>query len=155
MELNQYSELLRYIKQLGDNDTYINTITQGDLSEAYLSKTNIFPLLHISIDAGSFSNGSTVLFRVILECVAKRNTNKEIVGKDFFNNDNEVDNHNETLAFLNRLWTIMYKDFEDTNITASENPALTKISYEKASIVDGWSIEFEVETPNTTLNLCS
>lgn len=153
--MNQYSELLRYIKQLGTDDVFVNTITQGELKEAYLSKADIYPLLHVAIDSGSFSNGSTVLFRVLLECVSQRDINKEIVNEKFFNNDNEVDNHNETLASLNRIWNIMYKDFEDKNITASENPSLTKITYDKANILDGWSIEFEVEMPNTDLNLCS
>lgn len=153
--MNQYSELLLYIKSLGEQDVFINTITQGDLQESYLSKADVYPLLHISIDSGSFTNGSTVLFNVLLECVALRDINKEIKTDKFFSNDNEVDNHNETLASLNRLWNLMYKDFEDKNITASENPTLNKITYDKSNIVDGWSIEFNVEMPNTEIRLCS
>lgn len=154
--MNQYSELLQYIYNLAIADPFINTVTQGDTDKIDLDKGNIFSLLHIVIDSGSFSNGSTVLFSVSLDCLALRNINKkEVISDKFWKQDNEVDNHNETLASLNKLWTTMYKDFEKRNITASENPTLEKISFAGKNLYDGWSLSFEVELPNTTLNLCA
>ena len=153
--MNQYSELLQYIYNLAIADPFINTVTQGDTDKIDLDKGNIFSLLHIVIDSGSFSNGSTVLFSVSLDCLALRNINKaEVIIDKFWKQDNEVDNHNETLASLNKLWTTMYKDFEKRNITASENPTLEKISFAGKNLYDGWSLSFEVELPNTTLSLC-
>ena len=153
--MNHYTALLEYIKQLGEADSYINTVTQGNLDEAFLNKSDVYPLLHIAIDSGSFSNGSTVSFDVVLECVSIRDINNEVRTDKFWEQDNEVDNLNETLASLNRIWSSMYKDFEDNNITSSENPTLNKIEGEKSNIVDGWALTFEVEMPNTTLNLCT
>mgnify|MGYP000845967368 CR=1 FL=1 len=80
--------------------------------------------------------------------------NKEVVNDKFWKNDNEVDNLNETLAVLNRMWTSMYRDFEDVNITASENPSLEPLIYDEKNILDGWALNFTIELPNTTLNLC-
>lgn len=154
--MNHYTELLNYIKEVAEGGNYINTVTQGDLDEAYVNKSDIYPLLHISIDNGSFSNGQTIIFDVVLECVSVRDENKNEVNDDkFWNNNNEVDNYNETLAELNRIWTILYGNFNENDITASENPSLEKISGEKGNILDGWGLNFKVEMPNTTLNLCT
>ena len=154
--MNQYSELLRYIYDLAMGDVFINTVTQGNVEDVDLNKGNIFSLLHVVIDGGGFTNGSTVLFNVSLQCLALRDINKdEVVEDKFWLQDNQVDNHNETLASLNRLWTIMLKDFDKRDITASENPTLSKISFEGTNLYDGWDLSLDVELPNTTLNLCS
>jgi len=150
--MNQYTELLEYIKTLGEADTFVNTITKGD--DIDLNKGNIFPLLNIDINTASFTNGQTIIFNIELSCLDIRDINKEITTDKFWDQDNEVDNHNETLATLNRLWLNMYRDFTDNNITASENPALQKITFSDKNLLDGWSLTFDVEVPNTTISLC-
>ena len=151
--MNQYSQLLLYIKQLAEQDDYINTIKQGIESEKELDKMDIYPLVNIDIDSGSFPN-NVVSFSVGLSCVDIRDVNKEIVNDKFANNDNQIDNHNNTLAALNRMWLIMNRDFNSNNITASENPTITKITFAGKNTVDGWEMSFDVQLPNTTLSLC-
>ena len=149
--MNQYSELLTYIKQIAEQNTYLNTITKG--VDIDLNKANIFPLFNIEINSGSLNNG-TVTFAVELDCLDIRDINKEIVNDKFWEQDNEVDNHNNTFATLNRLWRIMNRDFNNNNITASDNPTITKITYSDKNLLDGWQMSFDVELPNTTLSLC-
>lgn len=150
--MNQYTEVLYYIKSLGESDVFVNTITKGQ--EIDLNKGNIFPLLNIDINTGSFTNGQTIIFNIELSCLDIRDINKEIVDDKFWSNDNEVDNHNSTLATLNRLWLIMKRDFNENNITASENPPLQKITFSDKNLLDGWSLTFDLEIPNTTISLC-
>ena len=150
--MNQYTEVLYYIKSLGESDVFVNTITKGQ--EIDLNKGNIFPLLNIDINTGSFTNGQTIIFNIELSCLDIRDINKEIVNEKFWSNDNEVDNHNSTLATLNRLWLIMKRDFNENNITASENPPLQKITFSDKNLLDGWSLTFDLEIPNTTISLC-
>jgi len=152
MGLNQYSELLNYIKQLGDADIFVNTITQGE--DIDLNKGNIFPLLNVDIISASFTNGQTVIFNIEISCLDIRDINKEVVADKFYLNDNLIDNMNETLATLNRLWLIMYRDFSDNNITASENPQFEAIKFEDKNLLDGWTLLFDIEVPNTTISLC-
>lgn len=152
--MNQYSNLLYYIKSLADADEYINTVTKDADDSIDLDKGNIFPMLNIDILTGSFTNGQTVKFSVTLACLDIRDVNKEISTDKYWKQDNEVDNHNETLAALNRIWVSMYRDFEDNNITASENPPLNKITYSNVNLLDGWELSFDVEMPNVTLSLC-
>jgi hypothetical protein len=109
--LNHYSELLRYIKTLADADSFVHTITQGEFERLDLDKGLIYPLLHITIIGGSFSNGQTVLLNVEIACLNQRDISPEIRTDKYWQQDNEVDNLNETLAVLNRLWTNMFRDF--------------------------------------------
>ena len=152
--MNHYSQLLRYIKELADADPFIKTITQGDEDEIDLNKSNIFPLLHVFVSGGGFSNGKVVTFNVSLSCLDIRDKNKEISTDKFWDQDNEVDNLNETLAVLNRIWLNMYRDFADNEIIASENPSLIPLREVHTNVLDGWQLDFEVQMPNTTISLC-
>lgn len=153
--MNGYSELLRYIKSLAERDVFINTITQGDFADIDLEKKNIFPLLHVSVGNAAFPSDSVIRFDCQIGAFDIRDINKEINTDKFFDNDNEVDNLNETLSVINRIWLLMLKDFEDNNITASENPSLQQFTESRKNILDGWIITFQVEVPNTVISLCS
>lgn len=148
--MNQLTELYLYFKQLADTDSQVNKV----IKSIDLNKETIFPLVNIVIESGAFTNGSTVNFNVELSCFDIRDINKEVQTDDFWGNDNEVDNHNLAISVLNRMWLKMYTDFEDNNITASENPTFELGSFEGSKLLDGARLTFVVEVPNTTLSLC-
>jgi hypothetical protein len=152
--MNGYSEILRYIKTLAEQDYFINTITQGDFEDVDISKKNIFPLLHISIGNCSFPSDSVIRFDCQIGAMDIRDINKEITTDKFYDNDNEIDNLNETLAVVNRLWLLMLKDFEENDITASENPTLEQMSESKKNLLDGWVMTFTIDVPNILVSLC-
>lgn len=152
--MNHYTQLLYYIKQLAEADALVNTVTQGDFERLDLDKKNIFNLVHVNISGASFTNGTTVKLNVQIGAFGIRDINKEIVSDKFWLQDNEVDNMNVTLAILNRMWLKMYVDFADNNITASENPTLEPQLFERANLLDGWIMTFEVEMPNEIISLC-
>lgn len=149
--MNQYTQLLIYLKTLLENDEYINTVTKG--GDLDLNKMNIFPLANIEIDTGSL-NAQVIVFNVKIQVASVRDINKKVVNDKFWSNDNEVDNHNETLAVINRMWKTMFRDFTKNNITASDNPPITKITFSGKNLLDGWEILFDVEVPNVELSLC-
>lgn len=148
--MNQLTELYRYIKELAEADSQVNKVTK----KQDLAKETVFPLVNVIIESGGFTNGSTVNFNVELSCFDIRNISKEIQTDDFWGNDNEVDNHNLAIAVLNRLWNKMYIDFEENNITASENPSFELGSFEAPKLLDGARLTFAVEVPNIIINLC-
>ena len=152
--MNAFSQLLNYIKLLGDADVFVNTITKTGGADLDTYKGNIFPILDIFVTGGSFPSNSLVRYTVELTCVNLRDINKEVVNDKFWSQDNEVDNMNETQAVLNRIWLNMVRDFASNNITASENPTLDPIEGEGTNIHDGWRLTFEVDVPNTTISLC-
>ena len=150
--LNQYSELLLYLKNLAEADSYVNTVTKGENVE--LDKMTVFPSVHIDINSGTFPSGGTIQFTVELSCWAIRDINKEVNTDKFWQNDNETDNLNETLATLNRMWRKLNRDWREKNITASDAPTLDAIKFDKKNLLDGWLMTFDVEMPNTSINLC-
>jgi len=152
--MNQYTQLLYYIKQLAEADELVNTVTKGDFALVDLDKANIFQLVHINITGSNFPSDQTILFNVQVGAFQQRDVNKEIRTDKFWQQDNEVDNHNETLAVLNRMWLKMKTDFELNNITASENPSLEIQTFVRGNTLDGWIMTFDVEMPNTTISLC-
>lgn len=154
--LNHYTELLYFIKGLAESDQLVNTITQGDFDKLDLDKMNLTPLVHISIGNAVFSNGSTVGFDVQVGAHTVRDFNKnEVVSDKFWLQDNEVDNLNEMLAILNRLWSKIHLGFTNNDISTTENPSLSQTIDEGTNTLDGWILSFQVVMPNTELSLCS
>ena len=152
--MNQYSELLNYLQQLAYSDSLVNMVTQGEFQDMDLLKAGLFPLVHISIAGGSFTNTSTINFDVQIGAFNIRTINKEINTDKFWKNDNAVDNINECIAILNRMWSTMYLDFEKVNITASESPTFELLYENRSNILDGVILTFVVEIPNDELILC-
>lgn len=150
--MNQLTQLYLYLKQLAEADDLVNSVMKT--VDIDLKKEVMYPLVNINIVSGSFTNGSTVQFNIELACFNQRDINKEINTDDFWGQDNEVDNHNLCVAVLNRMWLNMYTDFEQNNITSSENPTFELGSFEGAKLVDGARLTFTVEVPNTDLSLC-
>jgi len=148
--MNQLSELYKYLYELATADEQVHKV----LKSANLEKETIFPLVNIMIESGGFTNGSTINFNIELSCFNIRDINKEIQTDDFWQQDNELDNHNLAIAVLNRMWLKMYTDFEDNNITSSENPSFELGSLEGSKLVDGARLTFTIEVPNTVINLC-
>ena len=150
--MNAYSTLLRYIKQLADSEDFIKTSTMG--SDIDLNKGNIFPLFNVDITDATFTSNATVSFDVSLSCLAVRDINKEDNQDKFYSNDNEIDNYNLTLSVLNTLWVKMHRDFIDNDITASDSPSLTQITYSDKNLLDGWEMTMQVEMPLLEVSLC-
>lgn len=151
--MNHYTELLYYFKQLLESDPLVNTVTQGDFDKVALDKMDIFMLCHIVIGDPIFTNGQTVGFNCEVACIDIVDINKEITDTKFFENNNEVDVFNETLAVLNRFWTKLNQDFERKGIKASDNVTLNQWLSDKDNAV-GYVLPFTVEMPNREMSLC-
>lgn len=150
--MNQLTQLYIYLKQLAESDPLVNCVLKT--VDIDLKKEQLYPLVNIIINSGGFNNGSSLIFNIELVCMNVRDINKEINTDNFWGNDNEVDNHNLAIGVLNRMWLKMYRDFEDNDITASENPSFELGSMEGSKLVDGARLTFTVEVPNTELSLC-
>ena len=60
--MNQYTELLRYLRQRLQESEFINTITTGQ--DIDINKANIFPLANIEINNAVFTSNATIQFSV-------------------------------------------------------------------------------------------
>jgi len=152
--MNHYTQLLSYLKLLAEQDDFVNTVTQGDMSDVDLYKMNIFNLVHIDVLSANFTTGQMIEFDVQILSAQVRDANKRDAVDKFWNNDNEVDNLNETLAVLNRMWFKMLQDIQDENIRVDENASLNQVTEWNKNLLDGWIMDFKISLPNTTISLC-
>ena len=152
--MNHYTQVLNYLKGLAESDDFVNTVTQGDMSNVDLNKMNVFNLVHIDVLTAGFSNGQTITFDIEILSGQIRDSNKQDQGAKFWNQDNEPDNLNETLAVLNRMWFKMLDDFTDENIRVEETASLNHVTEWNKNLIDGWLMTFTIELPNTTISLC-
>ena len=152
--MNSYTQLLYYIKQLGEADIFVNTVTKSVNEDLDIYKGNLFPILNVDITSASYPSNAVIRYTIDLTCINLRDINKEVVNDKFWEQDNEVDNLNEAQAVLNRIWLNMIRDFADNDITASENPSLIPLIYEGKNLYDGWQLTFDVDVPNTIINIC-
>ena len=153
MGLNQYSELLTYLKQLFESDPLVNTVTKGNIDELDLNKMDISPLVHILVTNPNFNNAQAITFDVEVTVVDVVDVNKEVNTDKFWENDNEVDVLNETLAIINRAYSILLRDFQDKNITAIQNAVAQEVEETKNKMI-GWTLPFQVIMPNDKISLC-
>ncbi|NQW36880.1 MAG: hypothetical protein HQ471_07745 [Flavobacteriales bacterium] len=139
---------------MADADDLINSVRKLPFDDIDLDKEIVYPLVNVKIINGSFTNGSTINFNIQIGCFDIRDINKELRTDNYWDQDNEVDNHNTCIAVLNRIWLKMYIDLANNNITASENPTFEIGSFERSKLLDGVILSFDVEVPNTSISLC-
>lgn len=153
--MGYFSTIVNKIVEIAENDSLVNTIALGEVEDMDLEEKNIYPLVHIDVEGGSFSNGQTLTLNLIVTVVSIRDMNKHEPDNDkVYSNDNYCDNMNTCLTILNRIWKTFYKDFTGENLTANENPPFTAIEYDNKNILDGWSLNVDIEIPDTDINLC-
>ncbi len=150
--MNGYSQLLRYIK--GTGQPLVNTITQGDIAGLDNNDTTIFPLLHVDVGNATFPAEGVIRFSVRIGCFGIRDSNPEPNTDRYYDNDNEIDNLNATMAILNRLWLLLLKDLDGLDIAAVGMPALEKCTEYAQNLLDGWIMALEIDVPNVTIDLC-
>lgn len=151
--MNAYYELLRVLKTSLENNTHVNTVTQGDILEVDLNKKNIFPLAHISVSTGTFAE-NVIRFNVQIIAMDIRNSVTDTVSDKFVGNDNEIDNLNTSLSVLRRTYNELVKDKYSEDITIIGEPNLELFTESRQNLLDGWSMNVQVEVPDIIMSIC-
>lgn len=148
-----YSQLLYYLKGLAQSAPLVNTVTKGEVASLDLDKANIYQMVHIDISEATFNSGMAMSYSIAIACLQQRDLNSEPVEDKFWRQDNEVDNHNETMVTLQLIWSQIYRDWQDLYISAEDDAVFEKITFEKGNILDGWELRFIAQVP-FSVDLC-
>ena len=140
------------IKEIVDNDGYINVVTEGDIFEVDLNKQTIFPLLHIITDSAIIQKRTTQMdFTLLcLDVVDDKNaTDLRDTLEPFFQTTNEQDVLNSTLNYLNNIIAQFrrgsaYDDFYQL----AGDPVCTPVREAFTNLITGWSCTFSVLVQN-------
>ena len=101
-----FYQLTTTIKDKLLNDSNINTVTTGDITDIDLNKQTIFPLAHIIVNNVT-TQEQVLSFNITIMAMDMINEYKDAETDIFVGNDNEQDVLNTQLAVLNRIIVLL------------------------------------------------
>lgn len=97
-----FYQITKAIKDQLQSDSFVNTVTLGDIFKVDLNKQTIFPLSHIMVNSAAY-NGSTFNYSVSVICMDIVDESKDATTDIFIGNDNEQDVLNTQQMVATRL----------------------------------------------------
>lgn len=142
-----FYNILDKIKTELEKDSFVNTVTYGDIFDVDLKKQTIFPLSHFLIGTGTY-NGPVWTMTVTLLCMDIVDYSKDN-DDDFRGNNNEQDVFNTQLAVINRLLEQLSRgDLRDELYHLSGTPTIEAFVDKFDANVAGWTVTFDVDIIN-------
>ena len=146
--MNNYFKIIYDLKDAAIAEPFINTVTQGDITEIDLNKNTIFPLCHLTINNVTLtSNICTADISVILMDIV--DFSKKAPSSDIRGNNNEMDVLNTQLAVAGRIQAELlrldtyYSDYQiDSPFTCE--PFTDRFE----NNVAGWAVSFSITMAN-------
>ena len=134
-------------------DTNVNTVSFGNITDIDLSKQTMFPLSHIIVNNVSFLDNA-VNFSISVLSMDIVDQSKEEVVDIFRGNNNEHDILNTQLAVQNRLALELKRgDLFTRQYQLQGNPSCEPFTDRFEHQVAGWAMTFDLITCND-LSVC-
>lgn len=146
--MNGYYYVVNALKNYLSSNSFINTITIGDIFKVDLNKQTIFPLAHIIVNNAVISENNTSLNLSILFMDIVDESKSEIT--DLWDgNDNEQDVLNTQLAIATKLTSDLMRGALYSNLIQIESsPNAEPFTDRFENKVAGWTLTFDVIIPN-------
>ena len=104
--MSTFYEITQAIKNQLKEDTFVNTVTTGDIFKVDLNKQTIFPLSHIIVNSVSYQ-GNVLNYNISILSMDIVDESKDLTTDIFIGNDNEQDVLNTQLAVANRFLEVL------------------------------------------------
>lgn len=151
--MSNYFKIIDDLQAAAIAEPFINTVTQGDITEVDLNKSSIYPICHIIINNVSLtSNAANVDVSFILMDVL--DFSKEPNSSDIRGNNNEMDVLNTQLAVAGRLQALLLRAtplIDSYQIETSFNCEPFTDRFEND--VAGWTVSFTAAMPNNSTSV--
>ena len=129
-------------------DTFVNTVTYGDIFRIDLTKQAIFPLSHFFVQSAVY-NERVWTVTISLFCMDLVDLNKEDTTDEFKGNDNEQDVLNTQMAVISRLLERLKRgDLYDELFQLNGNPVMEPFTDRFDNLLAGWAVTFDVDIIN-------
>jgi len=146
--MNNYFKVIDDLQAAAIAEPFINTVTQGDITDVDLNKNTIFPLCHLMVNNVSLtSNITTIDVSIILMDIV--DFSKDNVSSDIRGNNNELDVLNTQLSVAGRLQALLLRSdtyYMDYQVDGPFNCEPFTDRFE--SNVAGWNVGFTVIMTN-------
>jgi len=148
--MNNYFKIIDDLQVAAIAEPFINTVTQGDITEVDLKKSSIYPICHIMINNVSLTtNVANIDISLILMDVL--DFSKEAISSDIRGNNNEMDILNTQLAVAGRLQALMLRANPLINTYQVDTPFNCEPFTDRfENDVAGWTVSFTATMPNTS-----
>jgi|TARA_R110000851_G_scaffold129113_3_gene261723 hypothetical protein len=151
--MNNYFKILDDLQEAAIAEPFINTVTQGDITEVDLNKNTIFPLCHLMLNNVSLtSNACNLNMSIVLMDIV--NFSKEAKTSDIRGNSNELDVLNTQLSVAGRLQALLLRSETYRNnyqLDGAFNCEPFTDRFE--SNVAGWTVSFSVTMFNESTSV--
>ena len=146
--MNNYFKIIDDLQAAAIAEPFVNTVTQGDITNIDLNKNTIYPLCHLTINNVTLtSNISTADVSIILMDIV--DFSKEASSSDIRGNNNELDVLNTQLALSGRLQAELLRldtYYMDYQIDSPFNCEPFTDRFENN--VAGWAVSFSITMAN-------
>ena len=146
--MNNYFKIIDDLQAAAIAEPFVNTVTQGDITNIDLNKNTIYPLCHLTINNVTLtSNISTADVSIILMDIV--DFSKEASSSDIRGNNNELDVLNTQLAVAGRLQAELLRldtYYMDYQIDSPFNCEPFTDRFENN--VSGWAVTFSITMAN-------
>ena len=151
--MNNYFKILDDLQEAAIAEPFINTVTQGDITEVDLNKNTIFPLCHLMLNNVSLtSNSCNLNMSIVLMDLVE--FSKEPKTSDIRGNNNELDVLNTQLSVAGRLQALLLRSETYRNnyqLDGAFNCEPFTDRFE--SSVAGWTVTFSVTMFNDSTSV--
>jgi hypothetical protein len=129
-------------------DSFVNTVTIGDIFDVDLNKQTIFPLSHLIVNTAT-KEDKVMRFSFTLVSMDLVNISKVQVEDQWLGNDNTQDVLNTQLAVQSRLTELLKRSSIVTDhYILDGNPTFEPFTERFENNLAGWACTFDVLVPN-------
>tara|TARA_R110000823_G_scaffold315407_1_gene447386 strand:- start:5743 stop:6195 length:453 start_codon:yes stop_codon:yes gene_type:complete len=129
-------------------DTFVNTVSMGDIFKVDLNKQTIFPLSHIIVNNAIYQ-GNVWNYNVSILCMDIVDESKEKTTDIFVGNDNEQDVLNTQMMVVNRFLEVLSRGALANTYDLIGNPSLEFFTERFENKIAGVTVSFDVQMQNT------
>ena len=157
--MKQYYRLLDAIKNFLQDNTFINTVHEGDLFKVDLEKETVFPLANIdvtNVDFDEHFNRFTIAV-VVADILDETKENEKDQNNVFHGSDNLQDIYNTQLSVINLLQSSLKRGLlNEDDFVLPEDELISATPFEQRfeNLLAGWVMTFTVDIANNDISVC-
>jgi hypothetical protein len=144
--MTNYAIVSKYLTDLFQEDSLVNTVIFGEVNDRELNKADIFPLVHIMPRVVQ-PNGGVITLSYDIAVVGVRTVPDHFQTQKIFG-DNLIDNLNESYQILVNAYSKMYTLDNDYGIDMLSADAMQPIVLTGQTLLDGFEQGFVLQIKN-------
>jgi hypothetical protein len=146
--MSTFYEITTVIKTQLQLDSFVNTVTMGDIFNVDLNKQTIFPLSHIIVNSASYQ-GNIFVYNISILSMDIVDESKDLITDIFLGNDNEQDVLNTQMSVANRFLEVLRRGTLQTDYNLIGDAQIEFFTERFENKLAGVTTTFDMSIRNT------